>query len=108
MFGLGSIEPMAYWKKGSYEKTDVLAWTRSRGAQIAVLQVHWHLIAPRIPDQWIKVADMVVPRTHNVVGFFAADPSFQAPLRRQLERFDKRWASRRGLMIRFIDPLPDR
>jgi len=76
MYGLGNIEPMRFRKSESgYTKAQVDEWTRSEDAVIALLQVQWDAIHPRIPDSWIKVAEWEVPR--NVVfgdlriGWFA-------------------------------------
>ncbi len=78
MYGLSSLEPVAFRRQaGGYTKDDVGQWSQSASARIAILQVEWDQISPRIPDAWVKIAEWHIPR--NVVfgdtriGFFAVD-----------------------------------
>ena len=92
MYGLGSKEPMILRKKqAGYTKFDVFDWTRSKLAKIAILQIQWSEISPRIPDKWIKVGEWQISR--NIVfkdtklGFYAIDPSEEKNLISNLKQF---------------------
>lgn len=79
MFGLSSKEPVAFRRQaGGYTADDVRAWTAAKGAKIAILQTMWKEVAPRIPDEWVKVGQWEIPRNvvfgDTQVGFFAIDP----------------------------------
>jgi hypothetical protein len=55
------------------------------------LQVCWHEIESRLPEEWTLVATWRIPRNvvfpDHVVAFFAIAPGEQETLRRQLEAF---------------------
>jgi len=92
MFGLASREPVAFRRRpGGYTAQDVRDWAAGHGARIAILQVMWAEVAPRIPKEWIEVGEWHLPR--NVVfgdtriGFFAVDPAARSTLAADLSRF---------------------
>jgi hypothetical protein len=92
MFGLASREPIAFRRqRGGYTAQDVRDWAVARGARVAILQVMWAEVAPRIPKEWIEVGEWHLPR--NVVfgdtriGFFAVDPAARATLAADLSSF---------------------
>lgn len=92
MYGLGNMEPILFRHSPSgYNKKDVQAWATREQTEIAIFQIEWTEIAPRIPDQWIKVAEWRIPR--NVVfgdkriGFFAVDAVAAATLAQRLQAF---------------------
>jgi hypothetical protein len=66
-------------------------WARDEGARIAILQVDWFEVHPRIPRNWVWVGDWVMPR--NVVfetfrvGFFAVDSAEAPRLTEALRQF---------------------
>lgn len=93
IFGLGSLEPLRFRKSPSgYTAEDVYSWTSYNSARIAILQVDWAEISPRIPTQWVQVAEWRMPR--NVVfedtrriGIFSTGPQGQRELLRNLQSF---------------------
>jgi hypothetical protein len=86
MFGLGNIEPIRIMRRtGEYTRADVQEWTGERNPQLAILQLSWGWVVPRIPAPWIKVAEVVVPTFGQRIGFFAIDPSAAALLRADVE-----------------------
>ncbi len=77
MYGLGNMEPVRFrLGKSGYTKEQVKDWTTSENAEIAVLQVEWGEVYPRIPDSWVKVAEWKIPRnvvfSDRRIGWFAA------------------------------------
>lgn len=94
LFGLGHNEPVRLRRAPSGFTRDTLAdWARREGVAIAVLQVCWHEVFPRIPATWRFVATWTVPRNvafgDRTVGFFAIDPRAEPRLRAALERFPR-------------------
>ncbi len=94
LFGLGHNEPIRLRRAPPGFTRDTLAgWARREGATIAVLQVCWHEVFPRIPDTWQFVATWTVPRNiafgDHTVGFFAIDPLAEPRLRAALQRFPR-------------------
>ena len=72
---LGDIEPLEIMRRtGSYTSRDVLAWTAKYRPAIAVISLGWGWVAPLVPSEWIKVAEIEVPPNRVRVGFFAVDP----------------------------------
>ncbi len=76
MYGLGNMEPVRFrLGKSGYTKEQVQDWTTSENAEIAVLQVEWYEVYPRIPDSWVKVAEWKIPRNvvfgDHRIGWFA-------------------------------------
>ncbi|HET9316682.1 MAG TPA: hypothetical protein VFQ51_13895, partial [Vicinamibacteria bacterium] len=75
LVGLGDVEPLRIMRRtGGYTSHDVLEWTAPYRPRIAIVQLGWGWIVPRIPDAWIKVAEVDVPTHHQRIGFFAVDP----------------------------------
>mgnify|MGYP001043425808 FL=1 len=80
MFGLASLEPVAFRKKpDGYTAADVHAWAVEQGVRVAILSVEWDEVAPRIPEQWTLVGLWRLPQNvvfgTTAVGFLAIDPS---------------------------------
>ncbi len=95
MYGLGNMEPVRFrFSKTDYTKRQVEEWATSKNADIAVLQIEWGEIRPRIPDSWVKVAEWKIPR--NVVfgdlriGWFAVKKELSNALSTHLLAFQAR------------------
>jgi hypothetical protein len=72
---LGDIEPLEIMRRtGTYTSRDVLTWTAKYQPAIAIISLGWGWVAPLIPSEWIKVAEVEVPPDRERVGFFAIDP----------------------------------
>jgi hypothetical protein len=70
--GLGDIEPLLIARRtGAYTREDVYEWTSRSHPRIAIVQLNWSWVAPRVPPQWIEVAEVAVPPVGQKVGFFA-------------------------------------
>lgn len=92
LIGLGSKEPVVFRKHpGGYTRQDVQRWTSSQGVRLAVLQVQWDQIYPRIPSGWVEAAQMRIPRNvayHDFdVGFFATNARQARVLGQQISEF---------------------
>lgn len=92
MYGLGNVEPILFrQKKTGYTDADVFQWTAQQKAKIAILQVEWNEIYPRLPDKWIKIGEWTLPRNvifgDKRIGFFALDPKEAQPLADNLREF---------------------
>jgi hypothetical protein len=86
LVGLGNIEPVLIMRRtGAYTAEDVAAWTDAYGPRLAIIQLDWSWVAPRIPREWRKVAEVAVPPHGHRVGFFAIDPSAAALLAAHVE-----------------------
>ncbi len=92
MYGIGNVEPLRFrQKKNGYVSSDVSQWATRDHAKIAVLQVQWPEVAPRIPLDWIPVGEWEIPR--NVVfgdrriGFFALDTVEAVSLAQHLREY---------------------
>ena len=92
MFGLGNIEPVAYrYQTGDYTSQDVYDWTK--GAKIAILQVEWGEIAPRIPSEWKRIGTWELPGNivwgdvNNKIGFYAIENTEINRLSQNLKAF---------------------
>lgn len=105
MFGLGDIEPVTIRRRqgGEYNVADVQSWIAPLHPSIAVLQVGWSFVVPRIPDQWVKVGDLELPSDGEHMGFFALDRSEERPLRSHLEAFYGPLAPK-GYRLKLSDP----
>ena len=80
--GLGDIEPLLISRRtGGYTAADVQAWTAAHHARIALIQIDWSWVAPRVPPDWTRVAEITVPTHGQHIAFFAVDPA-AAPLLR--------------------------
>jgi hypothetical protein len=87
LVGLGDVEPLRIMRSsGGYTSRDVLEWTAPYQPRVAIVQLGWGWIVPRIPDQWIKVAEVEVPTHHQRIGFFAVDPGEAWVLRESVEQ----------------------
>jgi hypothetical protein len=74
--GLGDIEPLAIMRRtGAYAAEDVRTWTDPYRPSVAIIQLGWAWVVPRIPAEWVKVAEVEVPTHHQHIGFFAVDPT---------------------------------
>jgi len=72
---LGDIEPLEIMRRtGTYTSRDVLTWTAKYQPAIAIISLGWGWIAPVVPGEWIRVAEVEVPPNRERVGFFAVDP----------------------------------
>lgn len=88
MFGLGDLEPLTIQREtGDYTRTDVQAWTGRYHPDIAIVQLDWSWVVPRIPEGWIKTAEIEVPPAGQRIGFFAVNPAAAETLRRHVEHF---------------------
>jgi hypothetical protein len=78
-FGLGSIERLRYQEIGTYDFPQIDEWTRRMDADIAIVQVEWHDISQRLPDDWVEVAQWGLASNivfgDSRIGFFAIDPA---------------------------------
>ena len=93
MYGLGSIEPILFRKKDNgYSSNDLEKWARKEKATIAILQIQWSEVNQRIPENWVKVSEWIIPRNvvfHDTkVGFFATDYISAQRLKDNLHFFD--------------------
>jgi hypothetical protein len=72
---LGDVEPLKIMRRtGTYTSRDVLTWTAKYQPAIAIISLGWGWVAPLIPGEWIKVAEVEVPPNRERVGFFAVNP----------------------------------
>jgi len=98
MFGLGNAEPLRFRKETlAREKAALDAWVRSKGSRIAILQVQWQEIVPRIPDTWTKAGEVEMPVSGKKIGFFSLDRETAGDLRRKLLSFYQVWWQPRGI-----------
>ncbi len=80
--GLGDVEPLIVQRRtGSYERDDVRTWTGAYQPRIAIIQLDWAWVAPRIPREWIKTAEVAIPPGGQRLGLYAIDPGAAAALR---------------------------
>jgi len=87
LVGLGDIEPLEIMRRtGSYTSADVRTWTARYQPAIAIVQLGWGWVVPRVPSEWIKVAEVEVPTSHQRVGFFAVKPGESWILRSSVEQ----------------------
>jgi hypothetical protein len=88
MFGLGDIEPVRIRRRqgGEYNAADISKWVGVYHPAIAILQTGWGWVVPRIPNDWIRVAEIQMPEGDSI-GFFAVDRSAAPTLRANVERF---------------------
>jgi hypothetical protein len=89
VFGLGDIEPVRIRRSqhGEYTASNIAGWVGLYDPSIAILQIGWGWVVPRIPTQWIRVAEVQMPIEGDYIGFFAVDPSEAHALRDKVERF---------------------
>src|SRR4029450_6101390 len=87
LVGLGDVEPLRIMQRtGGYTNEDVAAWTATYRPAIAIVQLGWGWVVPRLPRQWIEVAQVEVPTHHQRIGFFAVDPNEAWILRASVQR----------------------
>ncbi|MCR4399733.1 MAG: hypothetical protein NUV35_02460, partial [Syntrophomonadaceae bacterium] len=91
-YGLGSREPVVFRRENDgYGPNDLAGWASDESARLAILQVQWSEIGPRIPPSWIQIGEWVIPR--NVVfgdlrvGIFALNEAESALLMHHLQEF---------------------
>ena len=104
MFGLCNIEPVLERRGyGGYTKDDVQDWTDPRRPRIAILQLGWGWVRPRIPDSWRPVAVVhVLPEGHTL-GFFAIAPDVPGvELRADIEEFYRPLVEPLGYRIQYF------
>jgi hypothetical protein len=88
---LGDVEPLQIMRRtGTYTSRDVLTWTAKYQPSIAIISLGWGWVAPLIPGEWIKVAEVEVPPNRERVGFFAVDPKEPWILRGSVSAFFSR------------------
>ena len=92
IFGLGDIEPLRIKRKsGGYTKADVLSWTARYRPEIGIFQLAWAWVQPRIPDEWIKTAELAMPRSSKSgfirIGFYAMDARSARRLARHVKSY---------------------
>jgi hypothetical protein len=89
MFGLGSVEPILIRraKGGAYTADDVDAWTAPHHPSAAILQLGWGWVSERVPPTWTKVAEVEIPSSNQVLGFFAMTPDSAAALRERVREY---------------------
>jgi hypothetical protein len=89
MFGLGDIEPIRIrrQKGGDYTAADIEDWTGAHHPSIAILQIGWGWVIPRIPNRWVRVAEVQMPAEGVFIGYFAVDRAEAPRLRAHVEEF---------------------
>ena len=86
LVGLGDMEPLLIRRDtGEYTRDDVRRWTAKYEPTIAIVQLDWSWVAPRIPVEWIQAAEVQVPSHGQRLGFFAIKPADKALLRANVE-----------------------
>ncbi len=103
MFGLGDIEPIAIRRRqhGEYTAADIAHWIAPLQPPIAILQIGWGWVAPRIPNAWVRVAEIELPVAGEFIGFFAVNPAEAAALRAHVQEFYGPLAAR-GYHLRLL------
>jgi hypothetical protein len=103
MFGLGDIEPIRIRRRqsGEYNASDISGWVGPYHPAIAILQIGWAWVVPRIPNQWTRVAEVQTP-IGEYIGFFAVDRSEAPALRDHVARFYGPLASK-GFRLTLLD-----
>lgn len=92
MFGLCDVGPvLARRRPQGYEKAEVHEWATARGARIALVQLTWAWVVPRIPDEWRRLARVRIRPNHEI-GIFAIAPDIHD-------------ADVRGAVAEFFDAL---
>jgi hypothetical protein len=85
---LGDVEPLEIMRHtGTYTSRDVVIWTAKYQPAIAIISLGWGWVAPLVPGEWIKVAEVEVPPNRERVGFFAVDPKEPWILRASVSTF---------------------
>ena len=81
MFGLGDIEPVRIRRAqgGRYTADDVEQWTAPYRPTVAVLQLGWGWVPPRVPAAWTKVAEIALTDSGQTLGFFAVNADAARP-----------------------------
>jgi hypothetical protein len=99
------VEPLEIMRRtGSYTSTDVQTWTAKYQPAIAIIQMGWSWIVPRIPREWIKVAEVEVPPHRQRIGFFAVNPKESWILRASVEQHYAPLARPLGYRLRLRHP----
>ena len=73
---------------GGYDSAILEDWAAQGNARIAVVQICWEEVNPRLPTAWTLVATWRIPRNvafgDRLVGFYAIAPGEQDKLRNNL------------------------
>ena len=105
LVGLGDVEPLLIMQRtGGYTSRDVLGWTAPYKPRIAILQLGWGWIVPRIPEEWVRVAEVEVPTHHQRIGFFAVDPDEAWVLRANVDQHYGRLGRALGYHVQLRNP----
>jgi hypothetical protein len=87
LVGLGDIEPLEIMRRtGGYTRADIRAWTAKYQPAVAIIQLGWGWVVPRLPGEWIKVAEVEVPPNRQRIGFFAVNPKESWILRASVQQ----------------------
>jgi hypothetical protein len=107
LVGLGDVEPLEFMRRtGDYTSTDVQTWTARYRPAIAIIQLGWSWIVPRVPREWIKVAEVEVPPHGQRIGFFAVEAKDSLTLRASVEQHYAPLARPLGYRLRLGQPPP--
>jgi hypothetical protein len=102
--GLGDLEPVAIMRRAAYESRDVIAWTAPHRPKLAILSLGWSYVAPLIPPEWPKVAEVEVPPHRHRVGYFAVDASAAWTLRAAVAQHFGGLAPALGYRVKLLPP----
>lgn len=88
MVGLGDMEPLTIRRRtGADERADVASWTARYRPTLAIVQLSWVWVAQRIPNDWIKVAEIEIPSASAKIGIFAMNPGDVNAARENVRQF---------------------
>jgi hypothetical protein len=89
MFGLGDVEPLKIRRvnQGRYTAEDVERWTQRFHPSAAIVQLGWAWVPERVPANWIKVAEVEIVPSRQVLGFFATTPDSAIALREHVREY---------------------
>lgn len=94
MFGLGDIEPLKIRRShhGQYTAADVAQWTDPYHPSAAIVQLGWGWVSERVPANWMKVAEIEIVPSHQVLGFYAMSPDSATALRDHVREYFEPYA----------------
>jgi hypothetical protein len=108
LVGLGDVEPLDITRRtGQYTSADVRAWTDRYHPRLAIVQLGWGWVVPRIPAEWVEVAEVDAPPHHHRIGFFAVDPDESWALRARVQEHYGLLGASLGYRVKLRRP-PDR
>ena len=89
LFGLGDIDPLVIRRAnaGRYTAEDVDRWTAPHHPSAAILQLGWGFVVERVPPNWLKVAEVEVVSSGQLLGFFAMTPDGALALRGHVQEY---------------------